>query len=120
MLAHRNVRAVTLNLRHPQAQEVATKLVADADVLVENYRPGVMERFGLGYEQARTINPRLIYASASGYGSDSPFRDLPGQDLLIQARSGLAASTGRAGEAPGPAGGALLGPHPGGARAGGG
>ena len=111
MLAHRNVRAITLNLRHSRAQEVASKLVAESDVLVENYRPGVMERFGIGYEQARAINPRLIYASASGYGSDSPFRDLPGQDLLIQAVSGLAASTGRAGQPPVPAGAAVVDQH---------
>src|SRR5919199_1354708 len=101
----------TLNLKNPLAQEVARRLIAGADVLVENYRPGVMERFGLGYAQARAINPRLIYASASGYGSDSPFRDLPGQDLLIQALSGLAASTGRAGEPPVPAGAAIVDQH---------
>ena len=111
LLAHRNVRDLTLNLKHPAAQAVARKLVQWADVLVENYRPGVMQRFGLDYAEVRSLNPRLIYASASGYGSDSPFRDLPGQDMLIQALSGLATASGRAGEPPVPAGAAIVDQH---------
>jgi crotonobetainyl-CoA:carnitine CoA-transferase CaiB-like acyl-CoA transferase len=71
-----------------------------ADVIVENYRPGVMDRLGLGYEDARKINPQIIYAAGSGYGSDGPYRHLPGQDLLLQAISGLGANTGT--EAQGP------------------
>ena len=100
LASHRNARSLTLDLKHPQGQEVARRLIAGADVLVQNFRPGVMERFGLGYEEAKRINPRLVYASSSGYGGNSPFRDLPGQDLLAQAQSGLIAITGRAGELP--------------------
>ena len=63
-------------------------------MIIENYRPGVMGRLGLGYEQIRELNPRVVYASGSGYGRDGPYRRLPGQDLLIQAISGLGANTG--------------------------
>lgn len=94
MLGNRNLRSVTLNLKSPGGREAALKLIERADVVVENFRPGVMDRLGLGYEQARRVNPELVYASASGYGSDGPYRDLPGQDLLIQAISGLGANTG--------------------------
>ncbi|HEX7264317.1 MAG TPA: CaiB/BaiF CoA-transferase family protein [Candidatus Dormibacteraeota bacterium] len=100
MLANRNLRSVTLNLKSPSGLEVARKLAATADVVVENYRPGVMDRLGLGYDELRKMNPRIIYASGSGYGSDGPYRHLPGQDLLIQAISGLGANTGT--EANGP------------------
>jgi crotonobetainyl-CoA:carnitine CoA-transferase CaiB-like acyl-CoA transferase len=94
MLANRNLRSVTLNLKSPNGIDVARKLAATADVVVENYRPGVMDRLGLGYDELRKLNPRIIYASGSGYGSDGPYRHLPGQDLLIQAISGLGANTG--------------------------
>jgi crotonobetainyl-CoA:carnitine CoA-transferase CaiB-like acyl-CoA transferase len=85
--------------------------VEGSDVLVENFRPGVMDRLGLGYEDVRKINPRVIYASASGFGQQGPSRDLPGQDLIIQALSGMAAATGRAGEPPTPAGAAVVDQH---------
>jgi crotonobetainyl-CoA:carnitine CoA-transferase CaiB-like acyl-CoA transferase len=111
MLAHRNVRSLSLDLKNPQALDVARRLIAEADVLVENFRPGVMTRLGLDYDSVRALNPRLVYASASGYGSDSPHRDLPGQDLLVQAMSGLAAITGRADQAPVPAGAAVVDQH---------
>lgn len=100
LCAHRNQRDLTLNLKHPDGQAVARRLIAGADVLVQNFRPGVMERLGLGYEAAARLNPRLIYVSASGYGEASSYRDRPGQDLLIQAMSGLAAISGRAGQPP--------------------
>ncbi|MEA2629511.1 MAG: hypothetical protein QOJ10_1971 [Chloroflexota bacterium] len=100
MLANRNLRSVTLNLKSQQGVDVARKLVATADVIVENYRPGVMDRLGLGYEAALKINPRVVYASGSGYGSDGPYRHLPGQDLLIQAISGLGANTGTESQGP--------------------
>lgn len=111
LLANRNQRSLTLNLKHPEGLVIAQRLVEHSDVLVENFRPGVMERFGLGYEDVRAINPRMIYASASGFGQQSPFRDLPGQDLILQAISGLAAATGRAGEPPTPAGAAVVDQH---------
>jgi crotonobetainyl-CoA:carnitine CoA-transferase CaiB-like acyl-CoA transferase len=94
MLANRNLRSVTLNLKSKRGVEVAQRLVETADVVVENFRPGVMDRLGLGYEDLRNINPRIIYAAGSGYGGDGPYSHLPGQDLLIQAISGLAANTG--------------------------
>src|SRR5687767_2679280 len=111
LLANRNQRSLTLNLKHPEALAIARRLVERSDVLVENFRPGVMERLGLGYQEAQSLNPRIIYASASGFGQESPFRDLPGQDLIIQALSGLAAATGRAGDPPTPAGAAVVDQH---------
>ncbi|MGH2554456.1 MAG: CaiB/BaiF CoA transferase family protein [Actinomycetota bacterium] len=111
LLANRNQRSLTLNLKHPDALAIARRLVERSDVLVENFRPGVMDRLGLGYQDVQTMSPRIIYASASGFGQQSPFRDLPGQDLIIQALSGLAAATGRAGEPPTPAGAAVVDQH---------
>jgi crotonobetainyl-CoA:carnitine CoA-transferase CaiB-like acyl-CoA transferase len=111
LLAHRNVRSITLDLKRPDAQEVAGRLAEDADVLVQNFRPGVIDRFGLDYETLRHINPGLIYASVSGYGEESPERALPGQDLLIQAMAGLMASTGRMDDPPTPAGAAIVDQH---------
>ena len=100
MLANRNVRSVTLNLKSERGVDIAKRLVEGADVVVENFRPGVMDRLGLGYEELRKLNHRIVYASGSGYGSDGPYRHLPGQDLLIQAISGLGANTGTESEGP--------------------
>jgi crotonobetainyl-CoA:carnitine CoA-transferase CaiB-like acyl-CoA transferase len=111
LLAHRNQRSLTLDLKKPEALEVARRLVERADVLVQNFRPGVMERLGLGSEQARAWNPRLVYVSASGYGGQSPYRDRPGQDLLMQAVSGLASISGRAGQPPTAVGTAVIDQH---------
>lgn len=94
--ANRNKRSLALDLKHPEARAVLERLIRSADVLLENYRPGVMQRLGLGYQEVAAINPAIIYASATGFGSDGPARDRPGQDLLIQARSGLVAATGAA------------------------
>jgi crotonobetainyl-CoA:carnitine CoA-transferase CaiB-like acyl-CoA transferase len=103
MLANRNARSIVLNLKSQQGLETARQLIRTADVLVENFRPGVMDALGLGYETLREDNSRLVYASGSGYGSSGPFRKLPGQDLLLQAITGLAANTGSAKAAPVPA-----------------
>jgi crotonobetainyl-CoA:carnitine CoA-transferase CaiB-like acyl-CoA transferase len=111
LLAHRNQRSLTLDLKKPEALDVARRLVERADVLVQNFRPGVMERLGLGSEQARAWNPRLIYVSASGYGAQSPYRDRTGQDLLMQGISGLASISGRAGQPPTPVGTAVIDQH---------
>lgn len=111
LLAHRNQRSLALDLKKPAAQAVARRLVERADVLVQNFRPGVMSRFGLDWERLHALNPRLIYVSASGYGSSSPYRDRPGQDLLLQALSGLAAISGRAGQPPTPVGTAVVDQH---------
>lgn len=92
----RNKRSLAVDLKSEDGRVVARRLIAGADVVMENFRPGTMERLGLGQEALRAEFPRLIYAAASGYGSDGPDRDKPGQDLLIQAASGLAAHTGRA------------------------
>jgi crotonobetainyl-CoA:carnitine CoA-transferase CaiB-like acyl-CoA transferase len=111
MLANRNLRSIELDLKSDEGREAAKRLVAEADVLVENFRPGTMDRLGLGYEPVREINPGIVYATGSGYGSDSPYRDLPAQDLLIQAMSGLASVTGSAEQAPVPSGVAIVDEH---------
>jgi len=111
MLANRNQRSLVLDLKSELGHEAALRLIAKSDVVVSNFRPGAMERLGLGYEAARKVRPDVIYGTASGYGSDSPFRDLPGQDLLIQGLSGVAWLTGRAGQDPVVAGAAVVDQH---------
>ncbi len=111
MLANRNQRSVVLDLKSETGHEAALRLIAKSDVVVANFRPGAMDRLGLGYESARKVRPDIIYATASGYGSDSPFRDLPGQDLLIQGLSGIAWLTGRAGQDPVVVGAAVVDQH---------
>ena len=101
---NRNKRSLTLDLKHPEAGPIVDRLITTVDVVVENFRPGVMERLGFGFERLSELNPRLVYCSASGYGSRGPYVKRPGQDLLIQALSGLAANTGRAGDPPTPIG----------------
>jgi len=100
LLANRNLRSVTLNLKSERGAEAARQLAARTDVLIENYRPGVLDRLGLGYERIKELNPKVIYASGSGYGSDGPYSHLPGQDLLLQAISGLGANTGTESDGP--------------------
>jgi crotonobetainyl-CoA:carnitine CoA-transferase CaiB-like acyl-CoA transferase len=95
LAANRNKRSLALDLKSPAGIGIARKLVATADVLSENYRPAVMKKLGLDYDSVRRINPGIVYASASGYGASGPYVDRPGQDLLIQALSGLMAITGR-------------------------
>ena len=100
----RNKRSLALDLKSEAGKEIARRLIGAADVVMENFRPGSMERLGLGYEDCKRINPRIIYASATGYGRDGPYRKRPGQDLLVQALSGLAASTGSSDGPPVPVG----------------
>lgn len=111
MLANRNQRSLVLDLKSELGRDAALRLIAKSDVVVANFRPGAMERLGLGYEAARKVRPDIIYATASGYGRDSPFRDLPGQDLLIQGLSGVAWLTGRAGQDPVVVGAAVVDQH---------
>jgi crotonobetainyl-CoA:carnitine CoA-transferase CaiB-like acyl-CoA transferase len=111
LATHRNQRSLTLDLKHADGQAIACRLVERADVLVQNFRPGVMERLGLSYEAARALNPRLVYVSASGYGREHPQRDRPGQDLLMQAITGLATISGSAGQPPTPVGTAVVDQH---------
>src|SRR5579875_491837 len=97
---HRNKRSITLNLKHPQGIEILKRLVAQADVLVENYRPDVKFRLGIDYLRLREINPRLVYASISGFGQDGPYRDRPGLDQIAQGMGGLMLITGLPGQGP--------------------
>ncbi|WP_027548982.1 CaiB/BaiF CoA-transferase family protein [Bradyrhizobium sp. WSM2254] len=92
----RNKRSIAVDLKHPDGIAAVKKLVATSDVVMENFRPGTMAKLGLGYETLKAINPGLIYAVATGFGSEGPYKDRPGQDLLLQALSGLAMRTGRA------------------------
>jgi crotonobetainyl-CoA:carnitine CoA-transferase CaiB-like acyl-CoA transferase len=110
-LGNRNVRSMVVDLKNPSAAAVLRELLRDADVLIESFRPGALDRMGLGYEAVAELNPRLVYASLSGYGSDGPYRDRPGQDVLIQALSGLAMATGRAGSEPTPVGACVVDQH---------
>jgi formyl-CoA transferase len=88
---NRNKRSVAIDVRSPLGREAVLRLAKKADVLVHNFRPGVMERLGFGFDDLRAINPRLIYAFGSGYGPSGPYRDKGGQDVLAQAMSGIAA-----------------------------
>ena len=101
---NRNKRSLTLDLKHPEARRVLDRLIMACDVLLENFRPGTMEKLGLGYEDVARANPRMVYCSCSGYGQGGPYRDKPGQDLLSQAMGGLAWATGRTGGYPRTAG----------------
>lgn len=94
LTGNRNKRSLALDLKKPEAVEVARKLIATSDVMTENFRPGVLDKLGLGYEAAKKIKPDIIFAAASGFGADGPYVNRPGQDLLIQAMSGLAMITG--------------------------
>jgi formyl-CoA transferase len=91
---NRNKRSIALNLKSEAGQAVMRRLVAEADVLVENYRPGVMRKLGFGYEACRALNPRLVYASISGFGQSGPWSERPGFDLMAQAMSGVMSVTG--------------------------
>src|SRR5438132_2515154 len=97
---HRNKRSLTLNLRDPEGVAIFKKLARDADIVVENYRPGVKERLGIDYKTLRTINPRLIYGSISGFGQSGPYRDRPGVDQIAQGMGGLMSITGVPGQGP--------------------
>ncbi|TIB73945.1 CoA-transferase family III [Wallemia mellicola] len=91
---NRNKRSLALNLKHKSGQSIIKKLVKDADVFVENYLPGKLSEFGLGYEDIKSINPSIIYASITGYGQTGPFANAPGYDVLIEAEAGLMHITG--------------------------
>lgn len=94
LCGNRNKRSIAVDLKSDEGRAIIRRLVDRADVVCENFRPGVMEKLGLGYEALRETNPSLVYAAASGYGPDGPYAKRPGQDLLIQAMSGLAKITG--------------------------
>src|SRR4051794_31922780 len=97
---HRNKRSLTLNLKAPEGLAVLKRLVAQADVVGENYRPDVKFRLGVDYESLKAINPRIVYASISGFGQDGPYRDRPGFDQIAQGMGGLMLITGEPGRGP--------------------
>jgi len=92
--ANRNKRSVTVNLKHPEGQRIIHRLAQTSDVLIENFRTGVLDGMGLGYEDLRRLNPRLIYCSISGYGRTGPYAERPGYDFIIQAEGGMMGITG--------------------------
>jgi formyl-CoA transferase len=96
----RNKKSVTLDLKAPEGQEILRKLLKDADILVENFRPGTMEKWGLGWEQLSQLNPKLIMVRVSGYGQTGPYRDLPGFGVIGEAMGGLRYLTGEPGRPP--------------------
>ena len=101
---NRNKRSLAVDLKAPEAQAILFRIAKDADVVIQNFRPGVMRKLGFGYEHFRAVNPRIIYCSGSGYGEDGPYATRPGQDMLIQGLTGLAAATGRGDGPPVPVG----------------
>jgi len=96
----RNKRSVTLDLRQPEGQDVIRKLAADADILIENFRPGAMEKWGLGFKDLHAINPKLIMLRVSGYGQSGPYRDRPGFGVIGEAMGGLRYLSGEPGRPP--------------------
>jgi formyl-CoA transferase len=97
---HRNKRSLTLNLKAPEGVAIMKRLVESADVVVENYRPDVKYRLGVDYENLKKINPRIVYASISGFGQDGPYIDRPGFDQIAQGMGGLMSITGEPGRGP--------------------
>ena len=100
MSLNRNKRSMTLNLKEQAARELFKQMVTKADVVLENYRPGTMEKFGLGYEDLRQINPQIIYAACSGFGHSGPYMDKPAYDIIVQAMGGIMSITGPEGGDP--------------------
>lgn len=101
---NRNKRSLALDLKSPDAKTILYKIAETADVVVQNFRPGVLARLGFSYEDFKRVNPRIIYCSGSGYGESGPYLDRPGQDMLIQGLTGVAAATGRGDGPPVPVG----------------
>jgi crotonobetainyl-CoA:carnitine CoA-transferase CaiB-like acyl-CoA transferase len=97
---NRNKESLTLNLKHPDGAEVLRRLIERADVLVENFRPGIMERLGFGFAVVHAMNPRLVYASISGFGQDGPYHERVAYDLIVQGMGGLMGTTGDEGGPP--------------------
>ncbi len=93
LCANRNKKSISIDLKSDSGKATFLRLVQQCDVVMENFRPGTLDRLGLGYETLKTAKPDIIFASASGYGPDGPYSELPGQDLLIQARTGLVSAT---------------------------
>ena len=101
---NRNKESFTANLKNPEDLAIIKKLISKADVVTHNFRPGIMDKIGLDYGTVKEINPKIIYAEISGFGKTGPWKDLPGQDLLLQSMSGLVYTTGNESHAPVPFG----------------
>ena len=101
---NRNKESFAANLKDAKDIELVKKLIEKADIITQNFRPGVIERIGLDYKNVKKINPKIVYGTISGYGSDGPWSSLPGQDLLAQSRTGLVWLNGNGDEAPTPMG----------------
>ncbi|GAV25694.1 CoA transferase [Carboxydothermus islandicus] len=97
---NRGKKSITLNLKKEKAREIFLELVKTSDVLVENFRPGTMEKLGLGYEKLKEVNPRLIYAASSGFGQTGPYREKPAYDMIVQGMGGIMSITGEPGRPP--------------------
>ena len=97
---NRNKRSIAVDLKSDEGKKIVLDIISKSDILIENFRPGVMERLGLGYDLINEMNPRLVYCSSSGYGSSGPYLKRPGQDLLAQSISGAAALNGKKGTPP--------------------
>jgi crotonobetainyl-CoA:carnitine CoA-transferase CaiB-like acyl-CoA transferase len=111
LLAGRNQRSAEINLRSPEGEQALWRMIEAADVIVENFRPGVLERRGFGYEAVKSRNPGIVYCSLTGFGPTGPLAPRPGQDLLMQSFSGLASLNGRAGDPPVLVGSAIVDEH---------
>lgn len=100
MAWNRNKRSIAIDIKKPEGKKIILELARQSDIVMENFRPGVMARLGFGYEDLKKINPRIIYCSASGWGNDGPYLSRPGQDLLVQSVSGAIMTSGKASEGP--------------------
>ncbi|HHW36584.1 MAG TPA: CoA transferase [Bacillales bacterium] len=94
LCANRNKRAITLNLKTEKGKEILKSLLVESDVVIENFKSGTMEKWGLGYSKLKEMNPKIVYCSITGFGHSGPYRNLPGYDFIIQAMSGLMSITG--------------------------
>jgi crotonobetainyl-CoA:carnitine CoA-transferase CaiB-like acyl-CoA transferase len=105
---NRNKRSVAVDLKHPRARDVVLRLAERSELVVENFRPGVMDRLGIGYHDLRSVSPSIVFVSGTGFGPDGPYVGRPGQDLLIQSMTGLAAYGGRRHDLPTPSGSSIV------------
>lgn len=101
---NRNKRSIAADLKSPEARQTIMKLAENADIVVQNFRPGVMKRLGYGYDDFKSVNSKIIYCSGSGYGESGPYVNRPGQDMLLQGLTGLMSATGQSSNPPTPVG----------------